>query len=122
MREGLMLYWCEGDKPSGNSHSVAVTSGDFLIIKLFLGWIEKYFEVSRSRLRLRLHLWPDSNEMKAKEYWSKNLDMPLESFTKSYIKPKSGVKRRYEHGICRLGFYSKKILTDILNEIEKEFY
>jgi len=120
-REGLVLYWCEGDKPAGRNYMVAITSGDYWIVKNFLLWLRKYFNISKKKIRLRLHLWPDSDEKKAKEYWAKQLDLPLSSFTKTYIKPKSGRNEKYKYGICRAGIYSKKILNEILQSIRKEF-
>jgi len=116
-----MLYWCEGDRPSGRNYMVAVTSSNSFIIKKFLAWVRKYFDISKRRIRLSLHLWPDSDEKKAKDYWAEQLGLPLSSFTKSYIKPKSGKNRKYAYGICRAGINSKKILMRIIDEIEREF-
>ena len=89
-REGLILYWCEGDKPSGVNYTVAVTSSDYRIVSLFLGWLKKYYNIPDERIKLRLHLWPDSDEKAAKEYWAERLGLSISSFTKSYIKDKSG--------------------------------
>ncbi len=120
-REGLILYWCEGDNPSKRAFKVAVTSGDYLIISLFIKWLIEYFDVSKSSVKLRLHIWPDTDEDKAKRYWSGKLSMPFENFTKSYVKSKSGVNKKYQHGICRASIDSKKVLLNILKSIELEF-
>ena len=120
-REGLILYWCEGDNPSTRAFKVAVTSGSYLIIFLFINWLIEYFNVSKNSVKLRLHIWPDTDEHTAKKYWSEKLGLPFENFTKSYIKSKSGVNKRYQYGICRASIDSKKVLLDILKSIELEF-
>ncbi len=120
-REGLMLYWCEGDRPAGKNYMVAVTSSDYLIIKNFISWLIRYFNVPRSTIKLRLHLWPDSDEKRAKNYWAEALELPMSNFTKSYIKPKSGENKKYKYGICRAGIYSKELLSEIMASIKKEF-
>ena len=121
-REGLIIYWCEGDRPSGRNYTAAVTSSDYFIIKNFLDWLKKYFHVSNENIKLRLHLWPNSNELKAKKYWAKQLGLPLVNFTKTYFKIKSGKNKKYEYGICRTAVHNKKILETILNNIKREFY
>ncbi|MFB0544233.1 MAG: hypothetical protein ACETVN_00845 [Asgard group archaeon] len=41
-REGLMLYWCEGDKFAENrTYKVAVTITDATLLKLFVDWLEQ---------------------------------------------------------------------------------
>jgi len=116
-----MLYWCEGDKPSGRNYTVGVTSSDFFVIRAFLGWLEKYYDIPKARIKLRLHLWPNSNEGEAQKYWAKKLDLPMSSFTKSYIKERSGKNNKYKNGICRASIHSTEILSDILKRIEREF-
>ncbi len=68
-REGLMLYWCEGDKyTSKNKYKIAVTSTESRMILLFVEWLNKYYSVNRSKIKLRLHLWNIDIEQEAKEY------------------------------------------------------
>jgi len=117
-----MLYWCEGDKHNVRSRcKVSVTSADAKMLKLFTDWLTYYYGIDRNLIKLRLHLWDPADENKAKKYWSDALDVSVHNFTKSWIKSKSGVYKRYPHGICRASINSKKILTQILSEIEREF-
>ncbi|MDP3999753.1 MAG: hypothetical protein Q8P76_04185 [bacterium] len=120
-REGLMLYWCEGDKTFNRVYMVAVTSTDYWIIKNFMAWLDKFYKISANKIKLRLHLWPDSNENIAKKYWSDKLSVPLSQFTKTYIKKSAGKNNKYKHGVCRAGVYSKTILSNILKDIEFNF-
>lgn len=121
-REGLVMYWCEGDKSKeSRTYRVALTSSDVIMLKLFIRWLERYYEVKRDQIKLRLHLWPNVDEKLAREFWSSDLGMPVENFTKSWIKPRGKGKRVHPHGICRASISSKKLLEKILSEIEKEF-
>jgi len=121
-REGLVMYWCEGDKSEeSRTYRVALTSSDVTMLRLFIIWLEHYYGVKRDQIKLRLHLWSNINEKLAKEFWSTNLGLPLQTFTKSWIKPKGKGKRIHPYGICRASVSSKELLHKILADIDKEF-
>lgn len=119
---GLMLYWGEGDK-TGN-YLVALTNTDVKIIRYFILWLRKYFEVDEKRIRCRLYIWSSLNEKKAREFWSKELSIPLTQFTKSYIsKSKPNIRKvRHENGVCRVSYGSTKVFSEITSEIRNNFY
>jgi hypothetical protein len=124
LREGLVMYWCEGDKSmESRTYRVALTSCDPDILRLFVEWLEKYYNIKKSTMKVRLHLWPDSDEVKAKQYWSTYLEVSLNNFTKTWTKPRgTGIaKPNHNYGICRVSISSKKLLQKILNDIKKEF-
>jgi len=121
-REGLIMYWCEGDKSEeSRTYRVALTSSEVTMLKLFIRWLQHYYGVKEEQIKLRLHLWSNINEKLAKEFWSTNLGMPIQNFTKSWIKPKGKGKRVHPYGICRASISSKKLLEEILSEINNEF-
>lgn len=115
---GLMLYWCEGDKTTKGTWKVALTTADPKMLQCFVGWLIKYYNVSKEKIKLRLHLWKGSDEKKAKEYWSKKVG--LNNFMKTHFKPK-GKKKKFPYGLCRASINSKETLTKILDEINKSF-
>ena len=120
-REGLIMYWCEGDKSEeSRTYRVALTSSDITMLKLFVKWLEQYYGVKRRQMKLRLHLWPNVNEQNAKEFWSTNLGISIKNFTKSWIKPKGKGKRIHPYGICRASVSSKELLHRILSDISNE--
>ena len=119
-REGLVLYWCEGDKTL-KANMVSVTCAEPSMLHLFIEWLCEYYEVNRNKIKLRLHLWEGADEKQAVQFWSKALDMPNQSFHKTWFKTRSGRKKRYPFGICRAAYFSKHILLKILEEIKKEF-
>ena len=116
-----MLYWAEGDKTK--NYFIALTNTNNKVLIYFVFWLRKYFDIEELRLRCRLYLWENINEESAKSFWSKNLNIPISQFTKSYIsksKPKIR-KQRHNFGVCRVSYGSKKIFQDIINGIEKSF-
>jgi hypothetical protein len=118
---GLMLYWEEGDK-TGN-YFVALTNSDVNILIYFVRWLRRYFDIKESKLRGRLYIWEDSDEVVAREYWSSALGIPVEQFTKSYIS-KSVPKIRkngHNYGICRVSYGSTKIFSEIMKGIRECF-
>jgi asparagine synthetase B (glutamine-hydrolysing) len=119
-REGLILYWCEGDKyTSKNKYKVAVTSTDPRLLKLFIEWLEKYYKISKEKVKLRLHIWTETDEKIAKAYWSNELNMSTKNFTKSWIKRKGGRKKIHPYGICRVSMDSKKVFLKIMSDINQ---
>lgn len=118
---GLMLYWAEGDKTK--NYFVALTNTDPKILFYFISWLRKYYKVDETRIKCRLYLWNDSQETSARKFWSKLLSIPLNQFTKSCISKNSSTFRKKKHiyGVCRVSYGSKKVFTDIIKDIEKEF-
>ena len=116
-----MLYWGEGDKTK--NYFIALTNTNPDVLVYFTAWFRKYFDINESKLKCRLYIWKDLDELKAKEFWSEKLKIPLKQFTKSYISssiPKIR-KRRHEFGVCRVSYGSKKIMSEIMNGIKTKF-
>ena len=115
---GLMLYWCEGDK-SVETCKIGLTTSDPEMLNYFISWLINYYGIRKSKIKLRLHLWEGSNEEIAKKYWSQRTK--ITKFTKTWFKP-SGKKKKFPYGICRASIDNKKLLTNILNDIERYFH
>jgi len=123
-REGLVMYWCEGDRSQeSRTYRVAMTSVDHKILNLFVDWLERYYGVNKADLKVRLHLWPNSDEPAAKSFWSEQLKINQDNFTKSWTKPRGQRigKRIHTQGICRVSIASKELLNQIISDIHKEF-
>jgi len=118
---GLMLYWGEGDKTK--NYFVALTNTNPSILVYFVSWIRKYFFIQEERLKCRLYIWENLDENKCKKFWSKKLKIPLSQFTKSYISKSNPKIKKNKHnfGVCRVSYGSKKIMSEIKQEIEKNF-
>jgi hypothetical protein len=118
---GLMLYWGEGDKTK--NYFVALTNTNPDVLFYFVSWLRKYFELDESKLKLRLYLWDDLDELRAKKFWSKLLGIPIANFTKSYLSHSKAKirKRKHEYGVCRVSYGSKKMMSEIMKEIKDNF-
>jgi hypothetical protein len=119
-REGLLLFWCEGDKPKDSLRKVQATNSNHLILKYFVEWLQNHYQIPRRTMKLRLHLWQGSDEMRAMEFWSNHLEIPLSNFTKTWFKPK-GVKNTNPNGICRVSVSSKALMERIRSDMFNEF-
>lgn len=117
-----MLYWEEGDKTK--NYFIALTNTNFKVLQYFVSWFRKYFDVEEKRLKCRLYIWKDLDELKAKQFWSKKLNIPLNQFAKSYLSNSIAKvrKKRHEFGVCRVSYGSKKIMSEIMSGIKKNFY
>jgi len=118
-REGLVLYWCEGDKTKANM--VSITCAEPSMLRFFIAWLRQYYGADPRKIKLRLHLWKGSSEEEAIQFWSSSLDVPKQNFHRTWFKIRSGNKKKYPFGICRAAYFSKHILLQILDEIEREF-
>ncbi len=86
---GLGLYIGEGVK----SHSaVGFANANPLVMSLIIRWLIEVLGVSRDRIRLRLHLYPDSHERKSLQYWSKMTTIPIHQFQKTSVDRRIGKK------------------------------
>ncbi len=87
---GVMLHWAEGNK----KNNAGIANSDARIIKMMVGWFEKYFHIKRTSLAIHLHLHSGQNEEKMKKYWSQITGIPRKNFIKSFIKPEGSGYRK----------------------------
>lgn len=79
---GLGVYIGEGTK----SHNITrIINANPKIIRLSIRWLQEICGVGVKNLRLRLHIYPDNNEVLCREFWSKETGIPLNQFHKSVI-------------------------------------
>jgi hypothetical protein len=87
---GAFLYWAEGSK----GKMFQLTNSDPYLILFFVRWIKSIFNMSPSKLKIRLNIYPQQNEKEIKNFWSDLTNIPIKNFGKSYIKPiSSGYKK-----------------------------
>jgi hypothetical protein len=113
----LMLYFAEGTKKGRN---VDFTNSNILMVKIWLKFLKKICKVDVKRIKFQLHLHYDMDEEDIRKWWSKNLNVPQENFTKSYIKKvkkKGTYKAKSEIGTIKVRYSSKSLLDNINNQI-----
>ncbi len=92
-------------------------------------WFMKVYGLSKDNFSIRIHLYPDCDIYKSKNYWSKNTGLPLDLFHPVYIDRRVNKKIR---NIKKLPFgtahvtirsrgdrkYGVLLMRRILNSIE----
>lgn len=92
---GLGLYWGEGNKTG----VPGLANSDAALQRRFISWAKRYFDANSFAVKVQ-HYQPEQDDM-VKAWWSRELSVPLECFTKSFFKPSSLSKRKrntLEHG------------------------
>jgi hypothetical protein len=116
---GLFLYWGEGTKMQNSS--VVLTNTNPAMLKVFIRWLE-LFNVKRTDLRIKLHLYSDMDVKKSTDFWSKELNIPATQFRKPYIKKTDlqsiSYKSGFGKGTCCVMFGSRDLWEYITMALE----
>jgi DNA-binding CsgD family transcriptional regulator len=80
---GAGLYWAEGNKTGG----FEITNSDPYFILFMVKWFEKILNVNPSRLKAKLNIYSQQDDLKLKKFWAQLTNIPLKNFNKSYVKP-----------------------------------
>lgn len=102
-----MIYECEGCKIN---KEVAFTNSDPNLIKIFIQLFRKSFDLDEKKFRVCVHLHEYHNINKQLNFWSKTLRIPIEQFSKPYLKKNSGINIKIGYqGCVRLRYYDVSI-------------
>lgn len=109
---GVMLYWAEGCKGWG---TVKFVNSDPSMIKLFLSFLREVCGIWEDRLKLLIHMYPDHNENKLIDFWSRVTKVPKQNFYKSFIhiKKRGTYKKKSLYGTITINYSDKKLLDKI---------
>jgi transposase-like protein len=116
---GLFLYLGEGVK--GDNCTVSLNNTDPVVVKFYLKWLIKCLKVSKSKIKVAVHLYEDMDIEKSLRYWSSYLDIPRIQFIKPYIKKSDRTQidqKGFGHGTCGLYIYDIKLKTRISASIK----
>ncbi len=113
---GVMLYWAEGYKIGS---SIDFANSDPEMALLFCEFLNKICGVNQNRLRASLYCYEGQDIGALHSYWSNLLNIPLEQFTKPYIKQAAVTARgpRMPYGLVHVRYCDKKLLQLILKWI-----
>ncbi len=87
---GLAIYIGEGSKTDCITR---IVNSDPKIIKFAIKWFGVSFGVEIAQLKIRLHLYPDSNETECIKYWSDSTKIPTSQFFKSITDRRTNKKK-----------------------------
>ena len=106
-----LLYWGEGGKTDNH---IAFINSDPKMIHFFIRLLRKSFNLDESKFRVLVHIHEYHNESEIKEYWSNITNIPISQFTKSYLKPHTGINKKHGFkGTVRISYYDSKIASEI---------
>ncbi len=97
---GLALYWAEGCK---KSRRLEMAHSEPEALRLFMHWARRFHDPGATfAAAVNLHF--DNDEPRAKCFWSEELGIDLDNFTKTLVKPDGTGHRKNHlaHGVCRV--------------------
>jgi len=95
---GVALYWAEGAK---RSNFFSITNSDVDMLNLFVRWLEKFVNISRTDLHLQLYIHKPFKHENWEQYWVSKLGIQKDSFRKTIFKPhRSLVRKRPNYKGC----------------------
>jgi hypothetical protein len=116
---GLGLYWGEGQK-RGKS-GLRLSNSDPKLIKKFIEFLEKFFAIDISRLKISIQIFEDISPKKALDYWVQELNLEKTQFYKPVVLKVRGngtYKYKSEYGTAILYFNNVKLKQRICDLIE----
>ncbi|MFH1255176.1 MAG: hypothetical protein V1667_01760 [bacterium] len=122
---GAMLYVCEGTKARIDRrynrllYSVELTNSDPKIIKIFRLFLDNIIKIDKNRIRGQLFFYPDLNEKRLINFWSKISSIPFSQFNKSIcLKAKNGKFKANPLGTFKIRYSCKKDFLKIQKMID----
>lgn len=115
---GIGLYWGEGNK--ANRNQVKLGNSDPELLKVFIRFLVKFFNIDKNDLRFHLHVFTDISLPKAKRYWIKELDIKENQIYKPHITQtgKLGTYRqRSRYGVITIHYLNTKLRNLIVGLI-----
>ncbi|TSC84966.1 MAG: Resolvase helix-turn-helix protein [Parcubacteria group bacterium Gr01-1014_13] len=109
----IMLYYGEGAK---TSVTVDFANSDTRVAKLFLKFLRTICRIDEKRLRLYLYCFSDQDQNALIKYWSLQLNVERNQFTKPYVRSIfNRGKRSMPYGVIHVRYSDKKLLEKILS-------
>jgi len=109
-----ILYLGEGGKIT---EETTLGSTDPLILKFFISSLEKIYGFNVDRVHCELHIRADQNHQKVKNFWSKELSLPLKNFKSVIIDKRTVGSKTYKNykGVCTLRCGNVAIKRRLIN-------
>ncbi len=109
----VMLYFGEGAK---TGVTVDFANSDTRVVKLFIKFLRKICRVDKKRLRFYLYCFSDQDSNALISYWSSQLNVERNQFTKPYVRSTfNRGKRIMPYGVIHVRYSDKKLLEKILS-------
>jgi transcriptional regulator with XRE-family HTH domain len=120
---GCMLYWAEGWK---SRNQLCFSNSDPDMVRFFVGFLKKYFDISARDIRIRCHLFADhlDRQREVEQYWLNVARLPQESLRKSVVNlySRSSKRKRINklpYGTCEVLVSRTSVLQSIYGSIQE---
>jgi len=87
-----LLYLGEGSKKNTET---GLGSSDPLILKFFIAILRTVYKVSTEKMRCELYIRADQNPYRIKQFWSKELQLPIKNFRQVNIDKRTTGSKTY---------------------------
>jgi hypothetical protein len=115
---GLGLFWGEGNKV--NTGAVRLGNTDPHLIKYFLLFLKKSYNIDINKLRFGIQIFNDTKPSQAIKFWCTNLEVSPEQFHKVVLtkQNKTGTyRKKMKNGVLTVYFSNKKLRDIIVGAI-----
>ena len=120
---GCMLYWAEGSK---TRNAAQMTNSDPEVLRFFVRFLRRYFEIPDERFALTCNLFADhlSRQHEVEQFWLETLELPQACLRKSIVNAYSKYsqkKRRnmLPYGTSRVSVCRTQIVQMIYGAIQE---
>ncbi|MGC9610642.1 MAG: hypothetical protein ABSE68_00210 [Minisyncoccia bacterium] len=123
MGMGLGLYWGEGNKL--NKNSIRLGNTDPALIKTFIRFLNKFFNIDQKKIRFGLQIFSDIKPSEALSFWIKELKVDESQFQKVVVTPSRGAgtyKKKLKYGVLTVHFNNKKLRNVIISKLKDYGY
>lgn len=103
---GIALYLGDGYK---SDKSVGFSNSNSTIIKFMMKWFREFCKVPEKKFRGQIWIHEDLNELKARKYWSRVTEIPLNQFQKSYIAKNKTESQKIRKQLHKYGVFAIRI-------------
>jgi len=106
-----VLFWTEGSK---STKEISFINSDPQMISTFLRLLRACYSISESKFRCLLHAHEYHDVPRQLKYWSQLTNIPLTQFSKTYLKPNTGKRKKTNYpGSLRVRYYDSMIAREL---------
>lgn len=115
---GIGIYWGEGNK--ANKNTIRVGNTDPALLRIFIKFLIKFFDIGKEDLKFHLHLFSDIDVNQAMHFWLRELGIKKSQFYKPMIS-KSGslgtYRQKSKYGVLTVYYGNIKLRNILVNTI-----
>jgi hypothetical protein len=115
---GLGLFWGEGTKKG--KHALRLSNSDPILIKKYLDFLVKIYNIDKNRLRFQLQTYDDLDIKKLILFWTRQLSIKKSQFYKSTILVRRGngtYREKMKYGVIIVNFNNMKLKSIVCSHI-----